>query len=184
MADPFTGEIRAFGFNFAPNGWAFCGGQSLNIQQNAALFAVIGTAFGGDGITTFALPNLQGRVALGTGQGTGLSSYVVGELVGEDAVGLTTQEMPAHTHDMIAGLPATKTDLVSAPSAGAYLCDELKIIPTPVAGIKSFSNAAPNTTLAPQSLAATGQGQPHSNLQPYQVFNFCICLDGLFPQRQ
>jgi len=168
MATPYLSEIRLVSFAFAPRGWALCNGQIMSIQQNAALFALLGTTYGGNGIQTFALPNLQGRAVLGQGSGGG-SSYVVGEIGGEVNVTLTTQQMPAHTH------------IVQATSATANL--------KPAAGNASASSSdnpfAPtsNTTMNSNSLSSVGGNQAHPNLPPYLVMNYIIALAGIFPSR-
>ena len=168
MATPYLSEIRLVSFAFAPRGWALCNGQIMSIQQNAALFALLGTTYGGNGIQTFALPNLQGRAVLGQGSGGG-SSYVVGEIGGEVNVTLTTQQMPAHTH------------IVQATSATANL--------KPAAGNASASYSdnpfAPtsNTTMNSNSLSSVGGNQAHPNLPPYLVMNYIIALAGIFPSR-
>jgi microcystin-dependent protein len=173
MADPFLAEIRIYPFAFAPRGWAFCNGQLLPISQNTALFSLCGTTYGGDGRTTFGLPNLQGRAALHEGQGPGLSSYDLGEVGGSDTITLLQTEMPAHSHALQAqGGPAnvaTPTGAMPARVVGAtpYL---------PPAG-------APIVAMAANAIGQAGGGQPHNNLQPYLTMNFCIALQGVFPSR-
>ncbi len=171
MADNFLGEIRIVGFNFAPRGWAFCNGQLLPISQNTALFSLLGTIYGGNGQTTFALPDLRGRVPVHFGQGPGLSNYDQGEITGTEAVTLTTNELPAHAHS-VSPLTSKAEETTNRPD-GAY--------PT-VGGIyaSTQNGAAP---MAPTPSAATGGNQPHSNLQPLLVMNFVIALTGIFPSR-
>ena len=177
MSDQFVAEIRIVPFNFAPLGWAFCNGQVLPISQNTALFSLLGTNYGGDGRSNFALPNLQGSAALDAGQGAGLSSYVVGQAGGETAVALTQAQMPAHTHS------------VSASSGGGDA-------DTPVGNVFSMAHAGKTpahmyaaaagsvpTVMGAQALAPAGGGVPHNNLQPYLVLNFVIALQGIFPPR-
>jgi len=170
--EPFIGEIMLVPYNFAPRGWAFCSGQILSISQNTALFALIGTTFGGNGQTTFALPDLQGRAALGQGQGPGLSQYVMGEENGVETVTLTTPQIPAHTHSLrVATDPATGID-----PSGAY--------PAPTAGaVGNEYGTAQAAPLAANAVGPTGGGQPHSNMQPYLTLNYVIALEGIFPQR-
>ena len=179
MSDQYVGEIRVFGFNFAPVGWAQCNGQLLPISQNTALFSLLGTNFGGNGTSNFGLPNLQGCVALDAGQGTGLSDYAIGETAGAATVTLTGQMLPSHTH----GLNATAAEATTESPGG----NMLGIVVTgagreQLAG-NIYSTSAPNTTLAPASLATTGGSQAHNNLQPYLTLNFCIALTGIFPPR-
>jgi microcystin-dependent protein len=174
MSDPFVAEIRIFGFNFPPTGWAFCNGQLLPISQNTALFALIGTYYGGDGKSTFALPNLQGDAPMHPGQGPGLSEHFLGEQSGSETVTLLVSEMPAHSHAMNA-----RPTAAVPPSA------------TPVGNGASRSNSRP---YSPSGVSATGQmnftavgiaggGLPHNNMMPYLTLNFCIALQGIFPQR-
>ncbi|HZU29425.1 MAG TPA: tail fiber protein [Bryobacteraceae bacterium] len=173
MADPFVAEIRVFPFNFAPKGWALCDGQILPLSQNTALFSLLGTTYGGDGKSNFALPNLQGSIPIGFGQGPGLSLYDLGQNGGTDNVTLLTSEIPVHTH----GLEA---DTFIGPDSGA-----------PANAVLSSSNAtniysngtSPLATLAPQALAPAGGNLPHNNMMPYLTLNFCIALQGIFPPR-
>lgn len=177
MADPFIAEIRIFGFNFAPKGWAFCYGQLLPISQNTALFSLLGTTYGGDGKSTFALPNLQASAPLHVGAnqpGPGLSVRDLGETGGADSVTLVYPEMPTHTHSLMASNqpgedPAPGPQEVLARSTGANLYQ---------------SDTASNLVqLAPQALAPSGGSQPHNNMMPYLTLNFCIALQGIFPSR-
>jgi microcystin-dependent protein len=173
MSDPFVAEIRIFGFNFAPRGWAFCDGQLLPISQNTALFSLCGTFYGGDGKSTFALPNLQGSAAMHPGQGPALSEHFLGETAGEETVTLLQSEIPAHTHNaqVVGGDPG-----------------ELQG-PSPTRSIARSGNGfgyvggTPNVTLAPQALPVAGGSLPHNNMQPYLTLNFCIALQGIFPAR-
>ena len=164
--DPFIGEIRAVSFNFAPKGWALCNGQVLPINQNQALFSLLGTTYGGNGQTTFALPNLQGRAPLHVG-----GVHALGESSGEVAHTLSLAEMPAHTHAATA-----RAALADSPSpAGRAWASQ------PAA--QSYGPPTNLAGLAPMAVAATGGGQPHPNLQPYLVLNFVIALVGIFPSR-
>ena len=172
--DPFVAEIRIFPFNFAPKGWAFCDGQLLPLSQNTALFSLLGTTYGGNGKSNFALPDMQGNVPMHPGQGPGLSLHDLGETGGSDTVSLLESEIPSHSHavkadvldpaDVQAPIPA----VVFAKSTGgnAYL--------TPPANIVQMSGSI---------LAPAGGDQPHNNLQPYLTLNFCIALQGVFPPR-
>lgn len=172
MANPFVAEIRIFGFNFAPTGWALCNGQLMALSQNTALFSLLGTNYGGDGKTTFGLPNLQGMVPLGQGQGPGLSPYFVGQSGGEAAVTLLTNQLPSHSH---AAQGASGIG-VENPSGAAW--------GSALKGAGSLYGA-PGTLaqMAGASLANAGGSQPHNNLPPYLVLNYCIALQGVFPAR-
>ena len=167
--DPFIGEIRAFGFNFAPVGWATCAGQTLPINQNQALFSLLGTTYGGDGRVTFALPDLQGRVPIGAGQGSGLAPYVQGEEGGVESVTLTTAETPSHTHQAM----ASNTVTTKNPADG---------LPGPTASGSSYGTTA-DSAMNAAMIGTTGGSQPHENRQPYLVLNWCIATQGIFPSR-
>jgi microcystin-dependent protein len=169
--EAFIGSIMLFAGNFAPRGWAFCQGQIVAISSNTALFSLLGTTYGGDGRTTFALPDLRGRVPLGPGQGPGLSRYVEGQQGGQEAVPLTTQQIPSHTHVLVA---SGNTPTTAAP-AGALL-------PTGSSRIYASDLGAPQQ-LAAQSVQPAGGSQPHDNVQPYLAINYIICLQGIFPSR-
>jgi microcystin-dependent protein len=165
MATPFLSEIRIVSFNFPPKGWAFCNGQTMSIQQNAALFSLLGTVYGGNGQTTFALPNLQGRIPVHIG-----SNFQLGQPGGEQAHTLTTQEIPAHTHQA-AGTNAAPT----SPSASNNLwCQN---------ATNSYSDQAPNTNMAAAAIGFSGGNQPHDNMSPYLTLNFVIALTGIYPSR-
>ncbi|HEY5196407.1 MAG TPA: tail fiber protein [Solirubrobacteraceae bacterium] len=168
MSEPFLGQISLFGFNFAPRGWAQANGQLLPINQNQALFSLLGTTFGGNGTTNFALPNLQGRVPVGSQGG----NPTEGQVGGEEAHTMTLAELPSHTH-LVAGAATTTT---SAP-ANAFLG-----APT-TGGPYSPPPASGAVALASRSLASAGGGQPHDNHQPYLTINACIALQGIFPSR-
>ena len=175
MAEAFLGEIRIMGFNFAPRGWAQCNGQLLPIAQATALFSLLGTAYGGNGTTTFGLPNLQaGRAPIGAGAGPGLTPRDRGEVGGVAGVTLTNQQMPNHSHAMLAS--AENAD-VAAPAPNLALGRSV--------GQKVY--APPSTTLTPLDPQAVGMapggGAPHNNLMPFQVLNYCICTQGIFPPR-
>lgn len=177
MSDPFVAEIRIFPFNFAPSGWAFCDGQLLLISQNTALFSLLGTQYGGDGRSTFALPDLQGRVPVSQGQGGGLSFYDVGEELGSDAVTVLVSEMPAHSHTLNAEDPAIQGADSSAPTSTSVLAASS-------GGFAYRPDASSQPVqMNPAALATQGGGQPHNNLQPYLTLNFCIALQGIFPPR-
>lgn len=175
MADPFVAEIRIFPFNFAPNGWAFCNGQILPISQNTALFSLLGTMYGGNGQSTFALPNLQGSAAMFHGQGPGLSLRDIGETGGSQTVTLLVTEMPLHTHTVngkVAGGQPNPTNLVWGTSNATKVAANF------------YAPAAPApVAMNPGALAIGGGGLPHNNLMPYNTLNFNIALQGVFPPR-
>jgi microcystin-dependent protein len=174
MSDPFVAEIRAVGFNFAPKGWAFCDGQLLPISQNTALFALLGTFYGGDGKSTFALPNLQDSVPVHQGHGQGLSEYYLGQASGTKAVTLLESEMPIHPHQASASIddaqfqaPAPDRELANSTPGYAYESDDSSSL----------------VTMNPQTLGITGTSIPHNNVQPSVVMNFIIAMQGVFPPR-
>ena len=169
MSEPFLGEIRMFGFNFAPQGWALCDGQLLPISQNAALFDLLGTTYGGDGTTTFALPNLQSRVPIHQGQGAGLSSYVAGQAGGTETVTLAAAQMPEHTHSVKASSSAAASDKPE----GSALAKSHSHIYTAEPDTSTVMNA--------NMLGDAGGSASHDNIQPYLAVNFCIALAGIFP---
>jgi len=172
MSEPFVAEIRIFGFNFAPTGWAQCNGQLMPISQNTALFSLVGTFYGGDGKSTFGLPNLQGSVAVHQGQGPGLSPYGVGETGGVENVNLNATQIPGHTHAVnCVSLAGNKQQ-----PAGNVWAKELT-------GKKDYNAAPDGTPMNAGALGPAGGDAPHSNLQPYLVLNYCIALQGIFPPR-
>lgn len=170
MADPFVGEIRIFCGNFAPRGWAFCQGQVLPIAQNTALFALLGTQYGGDGQSTFALPDLRGRFPMFWGRGPGLSDRTIGDREGTGAVTLLASEMPTHSHALGASAAAASTD---APAAA------LLAVPT----VAVYGTGADPVALSGETLGVAGSGLPHENRQPFLALNFIIALQGIFPPR-
>lgn len=172
MSEPFVAEIRLFPFNFAPTGWALCQGQLLPISQNTALFSLLGTTYGGDGKSTFALPDLQGRVPMHPGQGPGLSIHDLGEENGTETVTLLVSEMPSHTHL----LTASATDAGERGPGGQKLANEL-------GGINSYAAPAGTSVMAPEAVASIGSSLPHNNLQPSLTLSFAIALQGVYPQR-
>lgn len=178
MANPFIGEIRMFGFGFAPRGWTTCSGQLLSIAQNTALFSLLGTTYGGNGQTTFQLPDLRGRTPVSQGQLPGGSSYAMGQIVGSEGVQLLLTQIPSHSH--LFSVNSAVGDVI--PPTGNYL-----------SGAKAGGNNAPQQTyaaaggatvpLAADTLSLTGGNQAHTNMQPYLVTNYCIALQGIFPSR-
>ncbi len=168
MSDPFLGELRIFGGNFAPRGWALCQGQLLSITQNTALFSLLGTTYGGNGTTTFALPDLQGRVPMGTGNGAGLSPRTLGESSGTENVTLNLTQIPAHSHQLTGTTAPQSTDQPggASPSAGGY-----------------YSTQTPTTAMNPAAIGQAGGSQPHPNVQPSLALTFIIALEGIYPSQ-
>jgi microcystin-dependent protein len=173
MSDPFVAEIRIFGGNFAPSGWALCNGQLMPISQNTALFSLLGTWYGGDGKSTFALPNLMGSGAINQGQGPGLTSRSLGETGGSQTVQLLQQELPLHNH-FIQG--STENAALKQPSPTEFLGRSK-------AGTIYQSNIANLVAMNAQALALTGNSTPHNNMQPYLTLTYIIALQGVFPPR-
>lgn len=178
MDAPFIGSIVLFAGNFAPRGWAFCEGQILPIAQNTALFSILGTTYGGNGQTTFALPDLRGRVPLGTGQGPGLANYILGEVIGVENVTLNTNELPAHNHTV----QVSSGQADSANGSGGYLAVANGSLAGDPVVVNTY-NGAPNATLGPTSITPTGNNMPHVNIQPSLGLNYIIALQGIFPSR-
>ena len=170
MSEPFLGQISIVGFNFAPRGWAQCNGQLIPIQQNTALFALLGTTYGGNGQTNYALPDLRGRAPMSPGNGPGLTPRTLGEVTGVERVTLLPTEMPMHTHAVNA--QTSRADRGNA--GGAQLAATADAI---------YSNAPPSSVLAPTTVSATGGNVSHNNMQPYLALNFIIALEGIFPAR-
>jgi microcystin-dependent protein len=174
MSSPFVAEIRVVGFNFPPTGWAFCDGQLIPISQNTALFSLLGTFYGGDGKSTFALPDLQDSAPIHQGQGQGLSEYVLGQKSGSESVTLLTSELPFHTHQANASIddaqfqaPAPDRELATSNPGFAYQSDDSTNL----------------TSMNPQTLSMAGSSLPHNNMMPSLVLNFVIAMQGVFPAR-
>jgi microcystin-dependent protein len=187
VSDQFIGEIRTFPFNFAPVGWAICDGTLLSISQHTALFSLLGTFYGGNGISTFALPNLLSRVPIGVGQGSGLSLRSQGQTGGTDTVQLTTATLPSHTHVMTAGGTVKAKD-----ATGDQQSPALNVPAAEAAGVTAtYSDAGVNATMKAGGITFDGQaaatdvggGGPHENRQPHVTLNYCIALQGVFPPR-
>lgn len=198
MSEPFLGEIIMFAGNFAPRGWAFCNGQLLSIQQNSALFAILGTTYGGDGQATFGLPNLQGRVPVHQGQSPGTSLYTLGQVSGTENVTLTVNELPAHSHTVALSGTGNVSVALGASSANGNASTPGPTtvpakVPNGLAALNAFSTTAPDTTLLPVSTTTTvnvngntgvvGNNLPVPIVQPYVVVNFIIAIEGIFPSR-
>jgi microcystin-dependent protein len=176
MTNPYLGEIRIFGFNFAPIQWATCDGQILSISQNTALFSLLGTNYGGNGTTTFALPNFQGDTGVHQGQGSGLSPYFVGQQSGTTTVTLNQTNLPQHNHVINTRSAGNSTQNSHGPTSTAYLGDS---DPDQLYN----RTATPTLAMAPQAIGPSGQGQAHDNMQPYEVLLFCIAMVGVYPPR-
>jgi microcystin-dependent protein len=178
MSDAYIGEIRTFGFNFAPKSWATCSGQIVSIAQNTALFSILGTTYGGNGQTTFALPDLRGRAPIHWGTGAGLANVSLGQIAGEENHLLIQTEMPTHNHSFAATTAAATRKPVNL----GVLADDVDS--QAVDYFATFN--APNSSyvnLNPLSMPPAGGSQPHNNMQPYLVLNICICMFGIFPSR-
>ena len=173
MADPFVAEIRIFPFNFAPRGWAWCDGQLLPLSQNTALFSLLGTTYGGNGKSNFALPDLQGRAPMHPGQGPGLSLHDLGEIGGSETVSLLESEIPSHSHVLMA---STVSSTKSIPTGNSLTRIGSGATPYKAAG-------SAQVAMAGEALAPSGGDQPHNNMQPYLTLNFCIALQGVYPPR-
>jgi microcystin-dependent protein len=171
MADPFVAEIRIFPFNFAPRGWAWCDGQLLPLSQNTALFSLLGTTYGGNGKSNFALPDLQGRLPMHPGQGPGLSLHDLGETGGSETVTLLESEIPAHSH----GWRAAQADGLEPAPVGQETATGI--------GVNMYAAPGAIVQMSGNALAPAGGDQPHNNLAPYLTFYFCIALQGVFPPR-
>ena len=169
--DPFVAEIRIFPFNFAPKGWAFCDGQILPLSQNTALFSLLGTTYGGDGKSNFALPNLQGSAPMHPGQGPGLSLHDLGETGGAETVSLLESEIPAHNHSF-----------VTSQGDGSDTSPTTELVASGI-GISAFAPPGAIVAMSPNMVAPAGGDQPHNNMQPYLTLNFCIALQGVYPPR-
>ncbi|PZF74454.1 phage tail protein [Taibaiella soli] len=174
--EPYVGEIRMFAGNFAPAGWALCQGQLMAIQQNTALFSLLGTMYGGNGTSTFGLPNLCGTAPVAFGQGNGLQEWAQGEVQGSEGVTLLTTEMPAHNHNIAANNQSGSVDIPT----NAYPANSQD---PQFNGNTIYATTAPNTTMNPMALGVTGGSVPHNNMQPYLVVNYIIALQGVFPPR-
>lgn len=172
MSEPFLAEIRIVGFSFAPRGWAFCDGQILPINQNQSLYSLLGTTYGGDGRTSFALPDLRGRTPIHVGASDGGPNHPLGQKSGEETHTLVTGEMPQHTHPFSASTAQGSTDI---PQTGQVLARSARDV--------YRAQATSLTGLDPEAVTNTGGGQAHDNVQPFLALNFCIALQGLFPSR-
>jgi microcystin-dependent protein len=173
MSSPLLGEIKMFAGNFAPQGWALCQGQLLSIAQNTALFSILGTTYGGNGTTTFQLPDFRSRVPLGQGQGVGLSPYVIGEVTGTETVTLLSTQIPQHNHTVNAVASGGNQ---ASPASGSLAIES-------TGTSLNYSNAATNSTMNPNMISGGGGGQPHTNIQPILCVTFIIALQGIFPSR-
>ena len=175
--EPYLGAITIFAGNFAPLGWAFCDGSLLDISQNSALYALLGTIYGGDGINTFALPDLRGRFPVHQGQGPGLSNYVIGEQTGQSSVTLTQSQIPSHGH----ALYATSADATTNNPTGALLAKPVQ--PGSTAAVSAFAAAGASVQMNGSAIAPAGGSQPHDNMPPFLALNYIIALQGVFPSQ-
>jgi microcystin-dependent protein len=176
LEDAFTAEIRIVPYSFAPSGWAFCDGQLLNISQNMALYSLLGNYYGGDGTSTFALPNFRGSVPVGAGQGPSLENYGLGQTGGAGSVALTEQQIPYHTHFVSA---ADGPGSTNSPVDASWAEPRYGRVTE-----KAYSLGTPDTHLSTSAFSSVGQNQPHNNMPPYLALNFIICLTGTFPPQQ
>jgi microcystin-dependent protein len=181
--EPYLGQIMLVPYNFEPRGWAFCNGQLLSIAQYTALFSLLGTTYGGNGQTTFALPDLRGRVPVSSGQGPGLSDYTLGEMAGQESVTLTSSQMPMHTHLAALNASTTLNEGSDTPNAQSVLGPSNDTAAG--AEVKIYSNSSPNQPLASNSVTVqpAGGSQPFDNRPPYLTMNYVIALEGIFPSR-
>ena len=182
MASPFLGQIESFPYGFAPRGWALCAGQLMAINQNTALFSLLGTTYGGNGIQTFALPDLRGRVAMGQGNGTGLTPRVIGESFGEVNHTILYNEMPMHTHALNTAANSNTGVNTDTPSSTVVLGNATSSGKTSFL-VTPYAATAPNVAMAPAAISTTTGSQPHNNMMPYLGMQFCIALQGIFPSR-
>jgi len=182
MSDPYIGEIRAFGFNFAPIDWTACDGKLLSISQYPALYSAIGTTYGGDGQTTFAVPNLNGSAIIGQGNGPGLTPRPIGTVVGEPSVTLLVTQIPNHDH-VLTGRSTSQVQLdTAAPAADSMISRAVTLTGSNPPATMIYSNVDQvNTTMSPLAVGVTGGSQPHDNQQPYLTLNYCMSLLGIFP---
>lgn len=172
--DPFIGQVVMFAGDFPPIGWAYCDGQLLSINQYSALFSILGTRYGGDGVSTFALPDLRGRVPVHPGHGPGLSEYRLGEKGGAETVTLTTNQLPGHSHSLNASV---------GPASQSSAEDNILASQSPSSGVTTYTSDTPSTQLSSASISSTGGGQPFDILQPYTCVHFIIAMQGIYPSR-
>jgi microcystin-dependent protein len=180
MSQPFIGEILTFAGTFAPVNYVLCAGQLLPISQYNALYSLIGTTFGGDGLNTFAVPDLRSRVPIHMGQGNNLSSYVIGELSGMENVPLSTRQLPAHNHPV--AVVTGQGGNLATPGVNAYLADEFQSVAT-VSTYLPYDSANQQVALASATITQVGESLPHDNIQPVQALLYCIAVNGIFPTR-
>ncbi|HVV70278.1 MAG TPA: tail fiber protein [Verrucomicrobiae bacterium] len=183
--DAFTGEIRIFGFSYAPADWASCDGSTIPISQNQVLYSILGNIYGGTYPNTFAVPNLKGVAPMGAGIGPGLTPRQTGDEVGAETVALSSSQMCAHNHtvtlETVPGQQVGANTMSPGPTATSFLSHLYHLTPLPKGPLASFSSSSPTTTLAEPTIGISGQGQGHPNQQPYLVMNFCICTNGEYP---
>lgn len=177
MSEAYIGEIRCFGFGFAPYQWALCNGQLMAISQNAALFSILGTSFGGNGTTTFGLPNLQGQIPMHWGSAPGLPTTVIGEVMGTPTVSLMQQQIPLHNHAATACVLGSVNEQTATPNANCFLAD------AETGDHPYLASPTVNAPFSPKAISTAGNSIPHDNMQPYLAMSFCISLYGIFPSR-
>jgi microcystin-dependent protein len=180
MSQPFVGQVIMFGGNFAPAGWMTCSGQLVPISEYETLFNLIGTTYGGDGQTTFGIPDLQGRVPIHNGQGSGLGSYVIGQKAGSETVTVTTPQLPSHNH--LIGIPSAPANQ-SVPSSSTILATESSNAPGTGNAYTYAAAGGPQTAMVASSIGSGGGSQPHNNIQPVMAVTYCISLFGIFPSQ-
>ena len=178
MSEPFIAEVRIWANYFPPRGWAYCNGQLLSVAQFSAVYALLGTNFGGNGQTTFGVPNLSGRAPMGQGDGPGLTPRNLGELVGDPNVPLQPSQMPAHTHTVVVDNVVGTTDM----PAGSYLAQGKKTMARGASEPQPIYNGSADSTMDQHAASSTGSSGAHQNMQPFLAINFCIALEGIFPQ--
>jgi microcystin-dependent protein len=184
MTDQFLGQVETFAFDYAPRNWLVCAGQLLPIQQYTALFSLIGTYYGGDGIRTFALPNLMSRVAVGSGQAPGLSDYVLGQVGGEETHTLLNGEMARHNHNLNADAKTPATNNTAIPATNVVLGQSIGVPPQGASfSVYMYTSGSPSSTLDPNTIGIAGGSVPHPNIMPYLALNFCIAMVGIYPSR-
>jgi microcystin-dependent protein len=178
--DEYMAVIKLFGFNWAPKNWMLCSGQIIGISQNSALFALLGTTYGGNGTSTFALPNIQGRTVVGQGTGAGIPNKIVGEMSGTESITILSTQMPQHTHLLAANTGAGTTGV---PTNGILSASPKNGSGPSAVSLNTYTSNSPDTTLSPQTIGFAGGSQPISIMQPYIALNYSICLYGIFPSR-
>ncbi len=183
MSEPYISQIEIFAFGFAPKGWSICAGQLMSITQNQALFSLLGTIYGGDGRTTFALPDLRGSAAIGQGRGVGLTPHTMGEMSGRETYALLTPEIPMHNHSVaVKSNPDTTTNTYT-PSGTVVLSQTTGLSGPDSIPFDIYAGGPLTQPMDPSAIGLSGNGQPHNNMMPYLTLNFCIAVQGVYPSR-